>query len=116
MSKSKNKLKDKALSAVNKFKATIKEKYFQLADIPSVSVQELADFVQSHPNTAKNQKKLLGITFTFYHLQIENNSFYLETNDFRILQLDVFLNGTPFIAYRSYRDFYRLNTPIKWKQ
>lgn len=108
-----NKLKDKTLSAVNKLKANIKETFFHLADIPSVTVNQLADFIQQHPDTQVTRKELLGIAYTFYRLKINEDHFYMETNHSRILQLDGFSNGKPFVSYRSYRDAYALNTPIK---
>jgi hypothetical protein len=110
---SKNKYKDKALSAVNKIKANVKETYYHMKDIPSITVQELADKIQKHPNTHINKKELLGITFTFYQLKTDAEYFYMETNNARILQLDGYSVGKQFVSYRSYRDSYELNTPIK---
>ncbi|WP_053362870.1 hypothetical protein [Bacillus sp. FJAT-27251] len=113
MGKNKNKLKDKAMTAVSKVKANLKETYYQLAHIPSVSVQQLADFIRTHPDTQVSKKELLGIHYSFYKLQAGNENFYLETNGSRILQLDGYANGEAFVSYRSYRDSYDLNTPIK---
>jgi hypothetical protein len=113
LAKNKNKMKEKALSAVNKIKANIKETYYNIADIPSASVQQLADFIQKHPETQVTKKELLGVSYTFYRLNLSDESFYLETNSSRILQLDGFSNGNQFVEYRSYRDSYKLNTPIK---
>jgi hypothetical protein len=113
MEMNKNLVKDKALTAVNKLKANIKGTYYHLADIPSASVKELADFIRNHPDTKVKQKKLLGITFSFYQLKTNDDYLYLETNNFRILQLDAYAKGKPFVSYRSYRDSYTLNTPIK---
>jgi hypothetical protein len=113
MGKNKNKIKDKAMAAVSKVKANIKETYYQLAHVPSASVQQLADFIRTHPDTQINKKELLGITYTFYSLQVGNENFYLETNAAKILQLDGYANGEQFVSYRSYRDSYDLNTPIK---
>jgi hypothetical protein len=106
-------MKDKALSAVNKIKANIKETYYNIADIPSASVKQLADFILKHPDTQVTKKELLGVTYTFYRLQLSDESFYLETNSSRILQLDGFSNGKQFVEYRSYHDSYKLDTPIK---
>lgn len=113
MAKNKNKIKDKALTAVNKLKANIKETYYNIADIPSASVQQLADFIRNHPDTETAKKELLGVAYTFYKLKLSDEYFYMETTPSRILQLDGFSNGKQFVSYRSYRDSYRLNTPIK---
>ena len=108
-----NKLKDKALKAVEKLKANMKEIYFEKADIPSATVQQMADFIQQHPETRVSTKKLLGNTYRFFNLKVNNDHFYLETNNDRIQQLDGFANGKELVSYRSYRDSHHLHTPIK---
>ena len=108
-----NKLKNKALTAVNKLKANIKETYYNLAEIPSTSVEELAKFIQKHPETQVSIKNLLGNTYSFFKLKINEDHFYLETKNDRILQLDGSLNGKELVNYRSYRDSYNLKAPIK---
>lgn len=113
MDKKRNKVKDKALTLMNKVKANLKGTYYQIADIPNASVNELAQYIENHPHTKLEQKTLLGITYKFYRLKTDESSFYLETNDFRILQLDGYLNGKQIVSYRSYRDSYTLDTPIK---
>jgi hypothetical protein len=110
---SKNKYKDKALAAVNKIKANVKETYYHMKDIPSITVQELAEKIKTHPNTHTTKKELLGITYTFYKLKTDDEYFYMEANNARILQLDGYVSGKQFVTYRSYRDSYELNTPIK---
>lgn len=110
---SKNKYKDKALNAVNKIKANVKETYYHMKDIPSITVQELADQIKNHPNSHITKKELLGITYTFYQLKTNEGDYYMETNKARILQLDGYSGGKQFVTYRSYRDSYELNTPIK---
>lgn len=48
---SRNKYKEKAMSAVNKLKSNLKGKLYEMADIPSVSVKQLSEFIQQHPDT-----------------------------------------------------------------
>jgi hypothetical protein len=108
-----NNLKHKALTAVSKLKANIKGTYFNIAEIPSASVQQLAEFIQKHPDTQVSTKNLLGNTYNFFRLKINDDYFYLETSNDRILQLDGSSNEKELVAYRSYRDSYDLNTPIK---
>jgi hypothetical protein len=107
------KLKDRAKAAMSKVKDNMKGTYYSIADIPSSSVQELADFVQQHPDTQEIKKDLLGHTFTFFRLNMETYHFYLETKAERILQLDGSLNGKRFVSYRSYRDSNDLLSPVK---
>lgn len=110
---SKNKYKDKAMNAVSKVKANLKGKFFEMADIPSVSVKQLAEFIQQHPDTQISKKELLGNTYTFYRLKVNEDLLYMETNNDRILQLDGSSHGKQFVSYRSYRDSYDLDTPMK---
>jgi chromosome segregation ATPase len=108
-----NKLKENAKKAMSKLKANIKEIYYDKADIPSASVQQMADFIRQSPDTQVSTKKLLGNTYRFFNLKINDDYFYLETNNDRILQLDGFANGKKLVSYRSYRDIHQLHTPIK---
>ncbi|MBB6446115.1 hypothetical protein [Bacillus benzoevorans] len=108
-----NILKDKARKAMSKLKANLKEFYYHKAEIPSASVQQMAEFIQQHPDTQVSTKSLLGNTYRFFNLKINDDYFYLETNNNRILQLDGFANGKEFVSYRSYRDSNDLHTQIK---
>ncbi|MGF3104614.1 hypothetical protein [Rossellomorea sp. DUT-2] len=107
------KLKDRAMAAMSKFKHNMKGTYYSIADIPTASVQELADFIQIHPDTHAIKKSLLGNTYTFFRLNLNNYRFYLETTNDRILQLDGSLNGKELVTYRSYRDSEDIYTPVK---
>ncbi|WP_175987251.1 hypothetical protein [Bacillus sp. Marseille-Q1617] len=105
--------KDRALHAMHALKDNMKEKFYSIADIPNSTVPELAEFIQQHPDTQVIRKNLLGNSYTFYRLNMNNYQFYLETNSDRVLQLDGYSNGTKFVSHRSYRDFDDLDSPIK---
>ncbi|MGM0853441.1 MAG: hypothetical protein ACQEWI_12635 [Bacillota bacterium] len=107
------KMKDKALTTVSKLKANIKGTYYNMAEIPSSSVQQLAEFIQKYPDTHVSKKILLGNTYNFFRLNMNDYHFYLEISNARILQLDGSLNGKKLVSYRSYRDYNDLNSPIK---
>jgi hypothetical protein len=107
------KLKDRAFAAMSKLKDNMKGTYYSIADIPTASVQELADFVQQHHDTQEIRKHLLGDTITFSRLNINHYHFYLETKADLILQLDGSLHGKRFVSYRSYRDSNDLYSPVK---
>ena len=106
-------LKDKARAAMHKLKDNVKGTYYSMADIPSSSVQELAAFIQLHPESHVTKKNLLGHTFSFFRLNLNRYDFYLETRSGRILQLDGSKDGKRFVSYRSYRDADDLNSPVK---
>jgi hypothetical protein len=105
--------KDRALHAMHTLKDNITERFYSIADIPNSTVPELAEFIQQHPDTQVTRKHLLGNSYTFFTLNMNNYQFYLETRDDRILQLDGYSNGTKFVSHRSYRDFNDLHSPIK---
>ncbi|MGM0866737.1 MAG: hypothetical protein ACQEWF_18865 [Bacillota bacterium] len=107
------KLKDRAMAAMSKLKDNMKGTYYSIAEIPSTSVQELADFIQIHPDTHEIRKHLLGNTYSFFRLKMNNYQFYLETTNERILQLDGSLNGKELVSYRSYRDSGEIHSPVK---
>jgi hypothetical protein len=108
-----SKLKDRAMAAMSKLKDNMKGTYYSIAEIPSSSVQELADFIQIHPDTHEIRKHLLGNTYSFFRLKMNNYQFYLETTNERILQLDGSLNGKELVSYRSYRDSAEIHSPVK---
>ncbi|MGE7907709.1 hypothetical protein ACQKNS_25445 [Peribacillus sp. NPDC094092] len=107
-----NKIKHKAKTTLNKVKTNIKETLFNTADNPSTSVQQLADFIQHHPDTKVTKKQMLGISYAFYSLETKGYNYYLETNKSKILQLDGHYHDKKIVSYRSYRDFHQLNAPI----
>ncbi len=113
MKRHSKKIKHKAKTILNKIKTNIKETLFDTSDTPSISVQQLADFIQHHPDTKVIKKQMLGISYAFYSLETEGNHYYLETNKSKILQLDGHYHNKKRVSYRSYRDYYQLNTPIK---
>jgi hypothetical protein len=108
-----SKLKDRTLHAMHKLKDNLKETFYSITDIPSSSPQELAEFIQQHPDTQVINKHYLGNTYTFSRLNLIDSHLYLETKADRILQLDGYSNGKKFVSYRSYRDMQDLHSPVK---
>lgn len=84
MKRHSKKIKHKAKTTLNKIKTNIKETLFNISDIPSISVQQLADIIQHHPDTNVTKKQMLGITYAFYSLETEGTHYYLETNKSKI--------------------------------
>ncbi|WP_409294114.1 hypothetical protein V1498_12815 [Peribacillus sp. SCS-26] len=84
-----------------------------MADIPSTTVSELAEFIRVNPETRSTERQLLGMKYKFYRLDVLPYSFYMETAGNRIVQLDGMNEGEPAIAYRSYKDSRDFHTPIR---
>lgn len=79
----------------------------------SISISDLAIFIQLHPETAIKTKKLLGFTFKFYTLTNDNIQLYLEMKDEKILEMSVTINQDTLFQYRSYEDKYKTSDTIQ---
>jgi hypothetical protein len=92
----------------------VKEKITGLTGSTSVTVMQLAEYIQNQPETIRTEKELLGTPYSFYHLEKEDVTYYLETKCSRILQLDVNAKDQNIVSYRSYRDQSQIANPIKF--
>lgn len=81
----------------------------------STTIQELADYVLHHTETQQKNRTLLGISYSFYHLEKEGIQYYLEMRGTHILQLDVQTIDEKIVSYRSYRDQDQLHTKRIWR-
>ncbi|MBK5443701.1 hypothetical protein [Peribacillus sp. TH24] len=91
-----------------------KEKVTDITRSTSVTILQLSEHIMNQPETKQIEKDLLGIVYSFYHLQKEDVSYYLEMKSSHILQLDVYSHDHTIVSYRSYRDHSSLPTPIKF--
>jgi hypothetical protein len=106
-----NPIVDKVKTTIQQAAAQVKERISAVTDTSSTTIQQLADYVLQHSKTTRMDRTLLGITYSYYHLEKEGIHYYLETRGSSILQLDVHIIGQKIVSYRSYRD--HLNTTIK---
>ncbi|WNS77491.1 hypothetical protein RRV45_11050 [Bacillus sp. DTU_2020_1000418_1_SI_GHA_SEK_038] len=109
-----NKFLHKAKTSLHSATALVKERIYAVTGTSSATVVQLADFIRKHPETKIKKKELLGKIFYFYKLEKDEVRYSLECRNSYILQLDVHAGNEPVVAYRSYRDHYQLNTPIKF--
>ncbi|MGE7761560.1 hypothetical protein [Peribacillus sp. NPDC097895] len=91
-----------------------KEKITAITGSTSVTIVELSEQIINQPETKLIRKNLLGISFSFYHLQKEDVTYYLEMKSSQILQLDVQAHNHTIVSYRSYRDLSSLPTAIRF--
>ncbi|MCM3676758.1 MULTISPECIES: hypothetical protein [Peribacillus] len=91
-----------------------KEKITAITGTTSVTIAELGEHIINQPETTLISKDLLGIPFSFYHLQKEDVTYYLEMKSSQILQLDVQAHNHTIVSYRSYRDKSSLPTAIRF--
>ncbi|MGM0923535.1 MAG: hypothetical protein ACQEWW_20395 [Bacillota bacterium] len=94
--------------------AYVKQRIDSLTGTQTATVEQLAAYIQYHPDTKKETKTLLGLTFSFYTLDQVDVHYKLETKGSDILQLDVRTLEHHVVSYRSYRDQNKLNVPIRF--
>lgn len=109
-----NNLLNKAKIGLNQAFGHAKETLYSITSASSATVQQIADYVRNHPDTRITTKQYLGVTISFHELSKDEMRYYLETNNGKILQLDVHSLNHSVIAYRSYRDQLSVNTPVKF--
>lgn len=103
---------------------TIKEKLEELLKLHTVKVADMAEMIQTHPDSAISEQTLLHITYRTYRLNAENMSFYMETrvvsgqeekavNGERILVIEIRSLSQSLFSYRSYENKVNLQEPVK---
>lgn len=107
-----NKMIKKAKKTFSQAADYVKEKVSELSAPPSTSISKLADYISSHPDTKMTVKTWLNRDFTFYKLEENGVSYYLEKKGSHILQLDAAAGNEEIVTYRSYKDYQELNAPI----
>ncbi|PLT30440.1 hypothetical protein [Peribacillus deserti] len=108
-----NKIVKKAKFSLNQSNASAKERLYEFTGTNSATIPQLAEFIQKHPDTKVKQNILLGNKYSAYELYSGDLFYYLEKRNSRILQLDVRSQVHDLIAFRSYKDQFSLNTPIR---
>jgi hypothetical protein len=84
---------------------SVKEKITSLFQHDTMTVGQVADFIQHHPSTTKTQQTYLGITYHFYHLRLDQLTCYMETKgeeSEHILYATAFTDHKVLFTYRSY--------------
>ncbi|MBD8067747.1 hypothetical protein [Bacillus sp. PS06] len=97
---------DKTWESVEHTTQAITQKIEAMLKEPSFSIEELASFVAAHEYTNFNQRSLLGITFHFYELKLNDLTFYLETkgeSGSYILELLITNSTNTLVQYYSYQ-------------
>ncbi|UAL50150.1 MULTISPECIES: hypothetical protein [Metabacillus] len=94
--------------------AYVKQRIDSLTGTQTATIEQLAAYIQYHPDTKKRTKNLLGLSFSFFTLDQGDVHYKLETKGSDILQLDVRTLEHHVVSYRSYRDQNKLNAPIRF--
>jgi hypothetical protein len=114
MNQSLNNLINKAKLTLNQAFGHAKETLYSLTGTSSATVQQIADYIVSHPDTKVVKKQYIGVPLAFYQLKQGDMDYYLEMNSNKVLQLDVHSHNHSVVSYRSYRDQLALDRPLKF--
>ncbi|MEH6948736.1 hypothetical protein V7068_17035 [Bacillus sp. JJ634] len=106
-------LAQKAQTKINQAVEYVKDKVTTIMAMNVVTVQQMADYIANHVETAQETKELLGLKFSFYRLEKEGVHYYVEMKGSHILQLDIHIAGNSSVSYRSYRDSSILQSPLE---
>lgn len=107
-------LANKAQTTFGQAVEYVKDKITNIIESNSVTIQQLADYISNHSETKWEKKELLGLNFSFYHLEREGIHYYLEMKGSYILQIDIHTKEHTIVSYRSYRDSF--NALIKFPE
>lgn len=87
----------------------VKEKINTVLNRPMSTIDQLAEYISTHPDTSFDVKEFLGFQYHFYHLKIADTTFYLETKgdhgDY-ILELTVSSSEGTLFEYHSFEKKY----------
>lgn len=114
MNKKLKNLAQKAQMSIAQAVEYVKDKMTTIFGTNSVTVRQLAEYIRNHPETKKENKELLGLNFSFYHLEKESIHYSVTMKGSYILQIDVQSADHIIVSYRSYRD--SLYDPIKFPE
>lgn len=94
----------------------VKDKVEVMLQKPTLSIEDLATFIATHPVVSFKTRELLGLRFTTYELKIGNLNMNLETKGGavgNILELHVTSPKESILQYHSYKDKKAADKPLR---
>ena len=105
----------KAKDTLSTTSQIVKEKINTVLNRPMSTIDELAEYISTHPDTSFDVKEFLGFQYHFYHLKIDDTTFYLETKgnhgDY-ILDLTVSSPEGTLFEYHSFEKKYGVEDKV----
>ncbi|THE10864.1 hypothetical protein E1I69_17135 [Bacillus timonensis] len=99
----------KAKDTLSNTSQMVKEKINTVLQKPMATIDDLAQYISTHPDTSFDTKEFLGFQYHFYHLKVSDIIFYLETKgdhgDY-ILDLSVCSPEGTLFEYHSFEKKY----------
>lgn len=91
----------------------LKDKVEEMSGAETYTIEDIANFITSHPDTKLTKKNYLGMDYYFHKLEYYGFIFYMESKASHILQLDVQSPAEPVVSYRSYKDSADLSKSVE---
>lgn len=111
-------IRDITTKAKDTFSSTsqiVKEKINTVLQRPMATIDDLAHFISTHPDTSFDTKEFLGFQYHFYHLSLADTTFYLETKgnhgDY-ILDVSVSSPEGKLFEYHSFEKKYDVDNKV----
>ncbi|WP_449539276.1 hypothetical protein [Ferdinandcohnia sp. Marseille-Q9671] len=105
----------KAKATLSTTSQLVKDKLNTVLNKPTVTIDDLAQYISTHPDTVFDTKEFLGFQYHFYHLKVADNAFYLETKgdhgDY-ILDLSVSSPEGTLFEYHSFEKKYDVDEKV----
>lgn len=94
----------------------VKDKVEVLLQKPTLSIEDLAAFIATHPEVSFKTRELLGLRFTTYEVKIGQLTMKLETKGGtvgNILELHVISPEETLFQFHSYKNIKATDKPIR---
>ncbi|MEH7381542.1 hypothetical protein V7138_13865 [Bacillus sp. JJ1533] len=105
----------KAIDTFSNTSQIVKEKINTVLQRPMATIDDLAHYISTHPDTSFDTKEFLGFQYHFYHLKVSDTTFYLETKgndgDY-ILDLSVSSPDGILFEYHSFEKKYGVDDKV----
>ncbi|MEH7385345.1 hypothetical protein V7147_08055 [Bacillus sp. JJ1521] len=105
----------KAKDTISTTTQIVKEKINTVLQRPMATIDDLAQYISTHPDTSFDTKEFLGFQYHFYHLKLTDTTFYLETKgrhgDY-ILDLSVTSPEGILFEYHSFEKKYGVDDKV----
>ncbi|PLT34923.1 hypothetical protein [Bacillus sp. V5-8f] len=111
-----NQVIDKAKATIGQATANVKEAIFSITGTSSITLSQLAGYIENHPDTKRSGKPMLGQMYSFYRLRDGDIEYYMEKKNSAVLHLDACTGEQSIVSFRSYKDGHSLSTPITFPE
>ncbi|RBW70931.1 hypothetical protein [Bacillus taeanensis] len=105
----------KVKQAVEETAHKVKDKAGVYKQRETVTIAEVSEMIQHHSESRVKKRTMLGLTYRFYKLTLENITFEMETKgafNEELLCLSIYTEDAILLTYRSYENKRNKHEPI----